>query len=409
MAIINGTNGNDGSAFYGGAGDDFISLFDGQDFGIGGGGIDTILGGNGDDTFFGRGDFGFFAPGERYDGGSGYDQMWLAGFLSGDPSTNGYSINLNSITISSVEEFRIGTDTGSVSASIDANLLTFSKVQGYVFTDAFQNATFTVNVTGANTNLSGLTVTGFSEQASSHAFYIQGRSVADLITAPNAEGIRIYGNAGNDTLIGGTGKDVNFGGDDNDLMFGLDNDDILIGGSGNDTMYGDAGNDTMYGQNGFDFVAYGGLGVGGVTVDLSSNTSSGIAGVDFIGTDIEGVIGTSSNDNIYGRDQNNELRGGDGDDDIRATGSAVDGGGIINSDTLSGGDGNDLLRGSDGNDDIQGGDGDDFLRGNGGNDTLNGNSGNDLISYLYATGGVTVDLQANSASGADGNDVLISI
>lgn len=69
------------------------------------------------------------------------------------------------------------------------------------------------------------------------------------------------------------------------------------------------------------------------------------------------------------------------------------------------------LWGNNGNDEISGGPGDDNLRGGLGNDILDGEAGVDVAYYnetFFGTG-ITVDLQAGTASGGAGNDKLISI
>jgi Ca2+-binding RTX toxin-like protein len=69
----------------------------------------------------------------------------------------------------------------------------------------------------------------------------------------------------------------------------------------------------------------------------------------------------------------------------------------------------DSLTGTSSADGIDGLAGDDTLAGGLGNDTLNGGAGYDIADYSNAGGPVMVDLAAGTASGADGNDVLISI
>ncbi|MBR1287760.1 beta strand repeat-containing protein [Bradyrhizobium ottawaense] len=93
--------------------------------------------------------------------------------------------------------------------------------------------------------------------------------------------------------------------------------------------------------------------------------------------------------------------------------------GSLGDDLLSGGTGNDLIDGQDGNDRISGGDGNDILFGGAGKDYLGGGSGDDILDggpgfdralYTDATGGVTIDLAAGTASGAGvGTDTLVNI
>lgn len=83
--------------------------------------------------------------------------------------------------------------------------------------------------------------------------------------------------------------------------------------------------------------------------------------------------------------------------------------GTPDDDTINGYEGNDELVGLEGDDTLDGGDGDDALTGNSGDDHLDGGDGLDLVYYLDAGAGVFVNLAAGTASGADGNDTLISI
>ena len=71
--------------------------------------------------------------------------------------------------------------------------------------------------------------------------------------------------------------------------------------------------------------------------------------------------------------------------------------------------GADTLNGNGGDDQLDAGGGADTLDGGLGNDALDGGTGNDTASYLNALGAVTANLATGSASGADGNDQLLSI
>jgi Ca2+-binding RTX toxin-like protein len=89
--------------------------------------------------------------------------------------------------------------------------------------------------------------------------------------------------------------------------------------------------------------------------------------------------------------------------------------GTPGNDVLAGFDGNDNLTGGAGNDTLYGGDGEDTLRGGGGDDLLDGGGNTpgqtfDYADYRNASGAVTVDLAAGTASGAGvGNDTLVGI
>lgn len=156
----------------------------------------------------------------------------------------------------------------------------------------------------------------------------------------------------------GTGNDTVLGSESSDMIHGDEGDDYLFGESGNDFMKGDDGNDFMYGGSG--------------------------------------------NDNMFGGAGHDYLEGGDGND------------------TLYGGDqdniypekntGNDTLIGGAGHDQLYGGKDDDLLIGGVGNDMIDGGTGSDMVSYLYSSVGVTVDLEAGTAqAGTLDQDTLYNI
>lgn len=189
----------------------------------------------------------------------------------------------------------------------------------------------------------------------------------------------ISGGVGIDKLAGGGGDDVIYGegdtdpfthgGDGNDYIDGGISGDILYGDNGDDVLVGAADQDILYGGNGDDILRPGSpsqamaggpdevLGGDGITdtgfdiIDFSDNIATA-GGVNFdlanqanpqvridgttpvpAATQIEGIVGSSSGDNLIG--------------DTTA-GSAVDG-------WLIGGGGNDTLQGGNGDDIIVGG------------------------------------------------------
>ena len=233
----------------------------------------------------------------------------------------------------------------------------------------------------------------------------------------NALDNAITGNSGNNTLDGGVGADtlVGGGGDDtyivdnagdvvtegasggtdevragisytltanvenltltgssaiNGTGNGLDN--IIIGNSGANTLNGGAGDDTLYGAGGVDILNGGAS--GSDTADYSNAAAAVTASL---------ALGTASDD-------------GDGSHDS-----------FINIANLTGSGFDDTLTGDANANVIKGGAGDDLIAGGLGDDTLDGGGGTgDTVSYANASGGVTVDLGAGTATGADGNDTL---
>ncbi|TND00070.1 MAG: calcium binding hemolysin protein, partial [Rhodocyclaceae bacterium] len=275
---------------------------------------------------------------------------------------------------------------------------------------------------------------------------VRGSAYADTLTGGSGDNW-LRGGGGNDVLNGGAGSDyadykdaagavtVNLatgtasGADGNDRLASIEHvrgsayADTLTGNSGTNFLRGGAGNDRLDGGAGSDWAAYWDA-TGGVTVDLAAHTSSGADGNDTL-IGIENVTGSAYADTLKGDAGSNWLRGNGGNDTINgdtgydwadywnASGSVT-----VNlaAGTASGADGNDTLSSIEAvagsyyySDALTGDDGDNWLDGRGGNDTLDGGAGADWANYYYAASAVTVDLSAGNASGADGNDVLISI
>jgi len=213
----------------------------------------------------------------------------------------------------------------------------------------------------------------------------------------------------------------------------LDASDYLSAGAGNDMLYGGAGDDTLNGGAGADFL-YGGVGgdtadyrghASGVIVNMVARTSwDGLAN-DWLHS-IEGVIGSSFDDQIWGDAGDNFLDGGAGGADVIAGNGGVDTvsyqtslrGVIVNLPGQQSWDGqvNDRLFsienviGSAFNDQIWGDDGDNILDGGpGGADVLAGNGGVNTASYASSTRGVIIDLGSGSTWDGLVNDQLFSI
>jgi Ca2+-binding RTX toxin-like protein len=162
--------------------------------------------------------------------------------------------------------------------------------------------------------------------------HLSGSGFGDTLTG-DARSNTVTGLAGKDTLNGGAG------------------DDILVGGKGADVLNGGAG---------IDLASYVDA-TAGVDVDLSTGLGAGnLAKGDKL-TDIEGVFGSNFDDKLTGDDQANILVGSSGDD------------------VLTGGLGNDMLDGGTGADKLLGGDGNDQLIGGAGKDLLDGGLGANLM------------------------------
>ncbi len=165
------------------------------------------------------------------------------------------------------------------------------------------------------------------------------------------------GGIGKDTIAAGPGNDTLDGGAGQDLLQAGDGDDLLLGGAGADVNEGGPGEDTMDYSDSPEAVA----------VDLAAGTGAGgdADGDTFQG--IENVVGSAFDDTLTGDDRRNRLDGGDGDDQLN------------------------------------GGEDDDALLGGAGDDALDGGDGADVASYEESPVGVSVDLQAGTATDLNGD------
>ncbi len=122
-----------------------------------------------------------------------------------------------------------------------------------------------------------------------------------------------------------------------------------------------------------------------VVVSSATLDPDALNGEAAVGTDVQGpsctVVGTQGDDVLDGTTQ---------------------------ADVLCGLGGGDRLRGAAGDDTLYGGTDDDVLEGGPGNDVLDGGEGSDGASYATSSQGVTVSLEAGTATG-DGDDALVAI
>ena len=117
---------------------------------------------------------------------------------------------------------------------------------------------------------------------------------------------RVIGSQFADLLVGRNGL--------RDTLIGGDGDDFIYGIGGNDLLTGGAGADNIDGGEGHDLVSYAGSDVG-VDVFLSTGLAyNGHAQGDVL-TNIEGIVGSDYDDELYGRSgANDSFIGGLGDD-----------------------------------------------------------------------------------------------
>lgn len=124
------------------------------------------------------------------------------------------------------------------------------------------------------------------------------------------------------------------------------------------------------------------------TTKAEKITTAGQITVNF-GSVIENLIGSNSDDHLYGNEVGNSIQGGAGNDSIE---------GWDGDDTLLGGAGNDYLTGGSGNDSIEGGDGTDTL-------VVNGIASNYTIAYDTALKSYSIETKV----GAEGKDTFKSV
>lgn len=313
--------------------DDVIITPEGQSDAAGGLGNDLISGNDLDNTLTGNQGNDIFTSGQGDDivfGGSGDD---LAIFNAPIEEFIFYTLENGDFVVEHL----------SAGSANDQGTNRFNSVEGYLFLDG--------NVV-SQTTLENLTeVTG-----------------AVPVTGDGSDEFFI-GDSANNTISGAGGDDFLFGRGGIDTLNGGDGDDILNGG-------GDDG-DFLNGGAGFDIASYAGQ-AGAVNVVLLADTAGLTIPGDLVSnlTSIEGVIGGSGDDELFGDNAFNIISGGDGSDVLR---------GLSGDDVLNGDAGQDFLFGDFGNDTLEGGAGDDFLTSGHGDDFINGGSGFDVLFY----GGLT--------------------
>ncbi|MDK1683050.1 SwmB domain-containing protein [Acinetobacter terrestris] len=108
-------------------------------------------------------------------------------------------------------------------------------------TDAVGNETLAIVSELLNLSLLGGLLGGTTP-----SYLKEGTAQGETLDHSNAaDGVRIYGYEGNDTLIGGRANDILRGGNGNDILDGGAGNDYLNGGSDNDTITGGVGADTV--------------------------------------------------------------------------------------------------------------------------------------------------------------------
>jgi Ca2+-binding RTX toxin-like protein len=370
---LDGGGGDDTLIGYGG--DDTLSGGDGNDTLICDGGNDTLDCGDGNDTANGGG------GNDTLDGGAGDDALICD---DGNDTANG------------------GTGSDTLDGGAGNDILTGGS-GGDALSGGDGNDTASYGDAGSGVNAS----LGASGQNTGDA---AGDSYDSI-----------------ENLTGSNYNDVLAGDDNNNTLDGGDGDDILIGGGGGDTLIGGRGNNTAsYGNSGSGVEAY-------LDATAAAENTGDAAGDSY--DNIENLIGSNFNDELFGDGNNNTLNGGDGDDiligngggDILIGGAGDDtcsyeksGSGVNASlgapgqntgdaagdtydgiENLTGSNYNDVLTGDGTSNTLNGGDGDDILIGGGGGDVLNGGGGNNTASYGNAGSGIEAYLDAPSENTGD--------
>jgi Ca2+-binding RTX toxin-like protein len=417
--FLTGDSGANG--LYAGAGNDTIVANDGNDNFDGNEGDDSLNGGNGDDYMSGD------AGNDTIDGGNGIDMVVYSS------ATTAIVVNLLAGTAT---DGLGGTDT----------LINVENVQGSSFNDSIQG----------NTAVNFISPEGGNDTVIGGG----GRDVVSYESATSAVTVNLLagtatGGGGNDSLTGigavhatAFNDSITLGNTFAGYVFGRAGNDLLVGGTLDDGFIGGSGNDTMIGGTGFDNIAYdndlfdmGPAATGvGVTVNMSTGTATDNWGHTDTFSSIEVVVGSPLADMLIGGNPlngsgatdgfegftggagNDTINGGAGFDRAQYTsspsgvnvtlgglsaGTASDGFGgtdtLINIEEVRASNFGDVLTGSSDNYF-------ESFEGRGGNDTINGNGGTDRVSYSTSPVGVTVNLQAGTASdGFGGTDTFSNI
>ena len=302
--------------------------------------------------------------GEIYDGGDGFDQLFLSGY--------GGSYDLSKAVLVSIE--RINLPTAMFASPTTLIMLAEQLPQVTTFEFGGWNNVLEVHMGQASSlNLSS---NKFS------VFFIFGSRINVIGDDSNET---VFGSGGSDHIFGGGGNDalgeyVRYfspaSGYKGDFLYGGEGNDVIIDGVANDVIDGGPGIDEIVLKQDFSSTP-------SVRIDLSVvNAQNTGQGIDYV-SNIENVRAGAGNDTITGSNIANRLDGENGSDQLF---------GASGNDTLIGQSGNDLLVGGLGSDQIYGGAGADRLYGQQGSDRLWGGLGSDRFIFSGAMGTGNVDV-----------------
>ena len=358
------------------------------------GGINSALGGNLADTYNASAfNIGVF---NSFQGQGGNDT------ITGNGSTQvQYNNATGGVTIT-INAGGTGSATGDSSVGVDTFTGGVNGATGSSFADTYNASAFNIGVFNSFQGQGGNdTITG---NGSTQIQYGNATAAVTVnLTTGTATG---DSSVGTDSITGGVNSVL--GSNFNDTLSGGSGNEFLNGNGGNDTINGLAGNDNLTGGLGADTFVYANGGGADFIVDFNHGEGDRI--------DLTGVGGIISFADVQSRASqqgpNTLIDFGGGNTITLANiivGNLVAGDFILGN-SVTGTSGNDTLVGTSQVDNIFALEGNDRLQGFGGNDQLDGGLGFDRAVYLDATGSVTINLAAGTASGAGvGNDTLIGI
>ncbi len=212
--------------------------------------------------------------------------------------------------------------------------------------------------------------------------------------------IYVYGNGSAGTTVTGTSlndrfvtdymtnansADTFFGGAGDDTIHGSGGADSISGGADNDVIVGGAGDDQLDGGDGIDTLDVSDAGTGGAFVELNLGVSFSSAGGFDHAANFENIRGSAGNDALFGSDDDNVFFASGGNDAIdgRDGTDTFDAGAAtaaltvdLAAESASGAHSGVLMN----IENVIAGSGDDSLTGNDGDNVLNGGAGNDRIA-----------------------------
>ncbi len=295
-------------------------------------GVDLLVGGSGDDTISGG------AAGDHIDGGDGAhdtaiyftSDAGVAVSLANDTASGGHATGDELDNIENLD----GSLHDDVLQGDDGN----NRLGGHHGEDVLLGEGGNDTLLGGN--LGDLLNGGDGVDTADYTASL------DAVFVSLLHGEASGGEAEGDTLIsienlaGSAYCDVLEGDHGNNRLSGRDGNDTLIGNDGNDRLIGGDGADHLDGGAGDRDAADYSAASEAVGVDLQSGGFLGEAAGDTF-SEIEFVVGTDFDDQLFGDSAVNRLDGGEGADILD---------GRLGNDTLIGGAGDDILIGGDGAD-----------------------------------------------------------